>query len=396
MKKLLLLLALLCVVFTAASAEEIYAPSMEEIWTETKLEDFIGYWELTVVSSDQPVNMSSYRYLDIAEDGSGSVSIGDSRNFVSFDVTLPQPENGVIYLADEYGENGAYYFLFDMSLMGCAETLDNPGTISYLTCYRYDEENGYEEEYSAWREETAEEILSHMEGAVAASAIEDVTGIWKCWSWIRDNGLTIMDPAMIKMTITLDGTQSEITSMIMGDENVLGAQVAAADTEVLLIPEGEEPYYVFLRGEDELFLLDDPELPTNALFFYTAERWDLEEAAGTFFTGVDLGEVAQLTSLDQVTGQWMATHYNLGGFVEPLYNRDIGLDIAEDGTAIYLEEDGEKSFGWSVSIQDNYLVVTDASEYALYFLLYENDVLVQAGADTDFSISIYYQRSTEE
>lgn len=391
MKKILLVLALLCLALTVASAEEIYAPTMEEIWTETTLEEFVGYWELTVVSSDKPVNMSTIRSLDIAEDGNGSVSIGDSRTFLSYDITLPQPENGIVYLADENGENGAYYFLFDISLMGCVETLDNPGTIYYLTCYRYDEE-----ESNAWREEAAAEILGYAEGAAPASAEQDIAGTWKCWSWTRDYGLSIMDPDMMTMTITMDGEQAEIASTMMGEENTLGGQVVASDAEVLLMTEDDETYYVFLRGDDELILLDDPELPTNALFFYTAEVWAQKEATGEFFTGVKLGEVAQLTSLDQVVGQWTVTHYNMFGYVQPVYNQDMGLEIAEDGTAIYHEEDGEVSYGWTVSIQDNYLIVTDDDEAAAYFMLYENDVLVQAHEGEDFSLAIYYQRSVEE
>ena len=392
MKKILWVLALLCLALTVASAEEIYAPTMEEIWTETTLEEFVGYWELTVVSSDKPVNMSTIRSLDIAEDGNGSVSIGDSHTFLSYDVTLPQPENGIVYLADENGENGAYYFLFDISLMGCVETLDNPGTIYYLTCYRYDEE-----ESNAGREEAAAEILGYTEGAVPASAEQDIAGTWKCWSWTRDYGVSIMDPDMITMTMTIDGEQAAFASTMMGEENDIGAQVVASDTEVLLMTEDDETYYVFLRGEDELILLDDPELPTNALFFYTAEVWAQKEATGEFFTGVKLGEVAQLTSLDQVVGQWTVTHYNMFGYVQPVYNQDMGLEIAEDGTVIYHEEDGETTVDWAVSIQDNYLIVTDGEESAdIYFMLYENDVLVQAHEGEDFSLAIYFQRSVEE
>ena len=125
--------------------------------------------------------------------------------------------------------------------------------------------------------------------------------------------------------------------------------------------------------------------------------WAQKEADGEFFTGVKLGAVAQLTSLEQVTGWWQATHYNLGGYMQPLYDRDMDLEILADGTAIYHEEDGEESYGWAVSIRDNYLIVTDADESAdIYFMLYENDVLVQAGDGEDFSISVYYQRSMEE
>lgn len=391
MKKMFVLLALLCAVFMTAAAEEVYAPSMEEIWTETTLEEFVGYWELALVSSDQPVDMSCYRYLDIAEDGSCSVNIGNKTSSVGFDAAMSQIENGVIYLADENGENGAYYFLFDISLMGCVETLDNPGTISYLTCDRNDEDA-----YAARREEQAAEILLYAEGAVPAFASQDIEGVWKCWSWTREYGMAIMDPAMLRMTISIDGEQAEIASVVMDEENSQDAQIVASDTEVLLISEDDDPYYVFLRGEDELILLDDPEWPTNALFFYKAERWDREEAAGAFFTGKELGEIVQLTSLDQVVGRWEATHYDIVGYAQPVYNRDAALEIAEDGTLVYYEEGEADSDPWTLSIQDNYLIATCIEGDMSYFLLYDNDVLVEANEGDDFTVSIYYQRSAGE
>ena len=176
MKKILLVLALLCLAFTVASAEDIYAPAMEEIWTEATLEEFVGYWEMSVVFSDEPVDLSSYRYLDIAEDGSCTVNYGSNNDHVGFDANVSQIENGILYLADEAGENGAYYFLFDISLMGCVETLDNPGTISYL-------KNTAEEEDSAWYEEIAADILSYTEDAVPATDVQALIGTWKCYAW---------------------------------------------------------------------------------------------------------------------------------------------------------------------------------------------------------------------
>ena len=58
--------------------------------------------------------------------------------------------------------------------------LDNPGTISYMTCYREDET-----EYNAWREEVAAEILGYAEGAVPAAVPQEIVGTWKCWAWSR-------------------------------------------------------------------------------------------------------------------------------------------------------------------------------------------------------------------
>ena len=392
MKKLTLILTILCVaLMTMGVAEELYAPSMEEIWTEAALEEFVGYWELTVVSSNQPVNMSTYRYLDIAEDGSCTVNYGSNNYHVGFDATVSQIEDGVLYLADEAGEYGAYYFLFDVSLMGCAETLDAPDTIFYLKNIAEEEE-----EYFAWREEIASEILDAVEGAVPASDDQDLTGSWKCYSWTRADSMAVMDPDMIKMTLSFDGEQAEIRSWMLGEESIISAQVVVEEECIMLLTEDDDVYHILL-GEDQLLLLDDLELPTAALFFYTAETWDEKEAAGEFFTGVELGEVVQLTFLEQVAGQWNATHYNLGGYLQVLDKRDIGLEIEVDGTVIYHEEDGEESYGWSANIQDNYLIVTDAENSAsIYLLLYENNVLVQAGEDDDFSISIYYQCCEEK
>ena len=389
MKKILLVLALLCLAFTVASAEDIYAPAMEEIWTEATLEEFVGYWEMSVVFSDEPVDLSSYRYLDIAEDGSCTVNYGSNNDHVGFDANVSQIENGILYLADEAGENGAYYFLFDISLMGCVETLDNPGTISYL-------KNTAEEEDSAWYEEIAADILSYTEDAVPATDVQDLIGTWKCYAWTRENGMAVMDPDMIKMTLSFDGEQTKIVSWMLGEEDIIGAQVLVCEEGIMLLTEDDDTYYILL-GEEQLMLLDDLDIPTAAMFFYTEEVWAQKEADGEFFTGVKLGAVAQLTSLEQVTGWWQATHYNLGGYMQPLYDRDMGLEILADGTAIYHEEDGEESYGWAVSIRDNYLIVTDGDESAdIYFMLYENDVLVQAGDGEDFSISVYYQRSMEE
>ena len=389
MKKILLVLALLCLAFTVASAEDIYAPAMEEIWTEATLEEFVGYWEMSVVFSDEPVDLSSYRYLDIAEDGSCTVNYGSNNDHVGFDANVSQIENGILYLADEAGENGAYYFLFDISLMGCVETLDNPGTISYL-------KNTAEEEDSAWYEEIAADILSYTEDAVPATDVQALIGTWKCYAWTRENGMAVMDPDMIKMTLSFDGEQTKIVSWMLGEEDIIGAQVLVCEEGIMLLTEDDDTYYILL-GEEQLMLLDDLDIPTTAMFFYTEEVWAQKEADGEFFTGVKLGAVAQLTSLEQVTGWWQATHYNLGGYMQPLYDRDMGLEILADGTAIYHEEDGEESYGWAVSIRDNYLIVTDGDESAdIYFMLYENDVLVQAGDGEDFSISVYYQRSMEE
>ena len=390
MKKLLLLLMLLCVAF-AAVAEDVYAPTMEEIWTEASLEEFVGHWEMTMVWSDQPVDLRSYRYLDIGEDGSCSVNYGGEDFHVGFDATIVQPENGVIYLADEAGEYGAYYFLFDVSLMGCVETLDHPGTISYLTGGREEAE-----EYAVWYAESAAEILENAEGAELASASQDFTGTWKCWAWTQDDGIAIMDPAVIKMAITFDGEQAEIASYMFGDADTIGAQVVVSDEEAMLLTEDDEWYYIFLRGEDELILMDDPEWPTKALFFYTEAIWDQKEAAEEFFTGVKLGEVAQLTSLEQVVGLWEATHYNMGGYLQPLNNRRMAAEILEDCTLLYYEDGEAEDAAWFVSIQDNYLVASQESYEGFYFLLYENDVLVQAVEGDDFGMSIYYQRSLGE
>ena len=198
------------------------------------------------------------------------------------------------------------------------------------------------------------------------------------------------------LTVTIDGEQAESVSVVMDTENTISAQVVSSDDEILFISEDDDPFYVYLRGEDEMILLDDPELPTNALFFYTAERWDMEEAAGTFNTGVELGEVAQLTSLEQVVGRWHATHYNLGGYTIVLDGRDIALEIFEDGTIVYYEDDEVDSYNWTASIQDNYLIASEMGYAASYLMLYENDVLVQAGEGDDFDISVYFQRSVDE
>lgn len=391
MKKLLTIVLMLCLLLTSAVAE-LSAPALEDRLTEVGTEDFVGCWEMFMCTSGKPVDMRSYYYVNIYDDGYAVADYGNSSEEVRYETTVQEPENGVLYIADENGENGAYYFLFDESLMGCAKTMDNPDTIIYLECVQ---EEPWSE--SSWREEASAALLEELGEITPVTNVQDCAGIWQCWATTTaEMGQIILDPSYIAMTLEVAEQKATLNIRIAGEEEVREVTLEASEQGVSFYSEDDdENYWFFLRGEDDMVLLDDPEMPVSALYFYTPERWAEEEANGSFNNGLNLTETVEITSLEQVAGVWSATHAKLLGYVEEAGENYLTLDIRADGSAFQIDE-YDDAMELTAEVQDGYVILRDTDGYSWYLRLYVEGVLEQALTDDDFSGSICYQRVTEE
>lgn len=392
MKKILAIVLVLGLLFASAMAEELYAPPLEERLMEVAQEDFIGIWEMYMCTSGKPVDMRSYYFVTIDSEGHVVVDHGNSAGEVWYETEMPQVENGALYIADANGENGAYYFLFDEGLMGCADTMENPDTIRYMECV-------LNEPWSetSWREESSAAVLSEVGEVTPVMAAQDCIGTWKCWATTTaEMGQIILDPAVVGMT--MDVTEQDVTmnTWVSDETEVQKAALETSEQGVSFYSENDDAsYWFFLRGEDEMVLLDDPEMPVAVMYFYTPERWAQEEANGAFKTGPELTDPVALTAVDQVAGQWDATHSSFLGFVETVDSGTLMLEINQDGSVVLLEEDCEP-LDMTARVQDGYLIVEDGEGYYWRFQLYANDILVQALNGDDFSLAIYFQRGIEE
>lgn len=391
MKKVLAIVLLLCMLLSSATAE-LYAPPLEDRLTEATLDDFVGYWDMVMCTSSKPVDMHSYYYVTVDAQGNVMVDHGSSSDEVWYETTVQQPEDGVLYIADANGENGAYYFLFDESLMGCAETMDNPDTIRYLECVQ---DEPWSEE--AWREESSAEVLSEVGEVTPVMDVQDCIGTWNCWATTSsDMGQMILDPAFISMTMSVEEQKVTLSSRLAEETQVSEMPLELSEQGVSFYSEDEDTrYWLFLRSGDELVLMDDPEFPVAAMFFYTPERWEQEEASGAFMIGPELTEPVAVTELSQVAGQWEATHSRLLGYVEAMSSGTLSMEISEDGSVVTLEEFSDP---WvqTASVQDGYLLVEDEDGYVSYFQLYENGVLAQSLDSDDFNMTVYFQRQLSE
>lgn len=391
MKKCFALLIALLLLVGCAAAEELYAPEITAYRTDVTLEDFVGDWSLIIVRSQEPVHMYSYHHVAIHEDGMVNVSMGGYNWECFFDADAELREDGTIYLCDPEGGNGAYYFLFEDGLMGCAETLENPTTIKYL---EYSELADWEEDDGAWLEEIAQEIWAVVGEVQPEASAEDFAGVWRVWSY-EAGGRVVLDPDFYSIEVAFEDDKLRVTTTVDGDTDSYEVFVAYEENYAMATDEfGDEYQYFLLCSEDEMVLLDDPYLPTEVLFLYSQARWEAEEAAGAFDTGLDIGEQAYLTDAEAITGEWVATHIYFQGITQPVGDIIATLTIAPDGSATL--DDGGYITEYTGTFEDGCLVVEDEEGYAYFITLHEGDVLIQTVDDDALPVSICFSRITEE
>lgn len=392
MKKLLSLLLAAVLLSGCAWAELPYAPDPEEYWTEAALEDFVGGWSLIMIRSDEAVDMLSYRDLDVYPDASAALHAGGREDSLYFEGEAEMLDNGMLYFADQKGAHGAYYFLFDTTLMGCVETLDNPSTVEYLELSTaFGEEEDQENELAA-------EILSLVGETLQEPAAQAFCGSWKCWAYTGDAARqVILDPAMATLELTLQADQAQVYSTMYGEDTRYTSPVDFSGAWAVITDEyGEDPLYLALTGEDSLVLLDDPDEPSYAMFFLSARRWAEEEASGAFDTSLKVGDAIALSSPEEAAGLWQATHVNYGGVFQSLDSMGLcaTLEIAPDGTMV-LNEEGDLT-ALTGRIENGDLIAREKDGYERHFRLFEGGVLMEAGDSGNFSLSVCYQRAEEE
>lgn len=391
MKKLCGLLVALLLLFSCAAAEGLYAPEMDERLTDVTLEDYIGEWSLIMVRSTEPVHMYNFHHVSVSEDGMANVSVGSSDWECFFDAEMELREDGSIYMCDPEGGNGAYYFLFEGGLMGCAETLENPSTIKYL---EYSEPYVWEEDDGAWLEEIAQEIWAVVGEVLPEASAEDFAGVWRVWSYESD-GRVVLDPDFYSIEVAFEGDKLRVTTTVESEADSYEVFVAYEENYAMATDEfGDEHQYFLLCSEDEMVLMDDPYLPTEVLFLYSQARWEAEEAAGAFDTGLDIGEQVFLTDAEAIAGEWVATHIYFQGLTESVGDMIATLTIAPDGSAT-LDDDGYITEYTGV-FEDGCLVVEDEDGYVYFITLHEGDVLIQTLDDDALPVSICFSRIAEE
>lgn len=396
MKKMLsiLLVILLAIpmLLPAALAELPPAPMADEYWRDAELEDFMGIWSLLMVRSDKPVNMSQYRSLEIDEDGHAFVGAGSNTEDVFFDLPAQVQQGGYLYLADPEGENGRYYVLYDSNLMGCMETLDNPGTIQYLQ--RYDAQ-GWDEEEQAYAEEAAAVIWSYAGAIDPAPVAEDFQGVWKVWSYSYGNRQIRLDPAIATMTLTVEDGQARILSSVTGEEEPFASDLQLADGYAVIDnPDDDGSLYLFRCGDNELLLVNDLELPTYGMYLFTEAYWNDFVASGALDLGLELGQRLEIASLAEVAGSWESTHLYMLNRIQPMEMLDEDtILISLDGEGRFADNTNGSPFEGTARLEDGVVIVETDDDTFYCFMLYENDVLVQTASPEDTDVALIYQRA---
>lgn len=393
MKKVLTMMLVLCLLMTPVMAEEqLYAPMPEEAWTDAAPSDFEGMWHMIMVRSDEPVDIRNYRFFEYYEDSGVYVNIGSSEYDICFEVAEPEFKDGYMYAADENGENGAYYFLFDLSLMGCVESLDEPGNVYYFA----KPEDNSEDEWSEDIRESIFAITGDLNAEIDAAAFETE---WKGWGYTDSYGdLVLLNPEYFALTLKIENGQLILVSAIRDEEVKNVCEYASEENYISFYLEDEDQmWYLFGCGEDAAVLLDDPYEPGSAMFLYTAERWAQEDEAGLFEIFPELGEKIAIESLTEVAGEWTLTHLNYMGTVEAFEENAGGLVISEDGS-LKFEEDGEE-YEMTAAVENGLIkAVEEELGLGLYFEfnLYENGTLVMSLNGDEFAYAYYFCRAEQE
>ncbi|MDO4739812.1 MAG: hypothetical protein Q4A66_04015 [Eubacteriales bacterium] len=357
----------------AGEAAEGFSPRVDAL-----PEEYVGFWKAAQASPEELMELQMG--VVVEEDGSVCILHGGE---IVLEADAEWNDGRACVVS---GEDECVLTLLENGMLACSYGRE----LDFAVFLEKTEEWDIEEEELVDTAElgVAAMIFGYMGGRFTGEE-EDFAGEWQLYAHTNDfGGFEYIFSDYMSYTLYIEGEQAHDLLVIGEESEELNFAVEYVDGCAVLSAEETEPRYILLCDDGSPVIMDDPIEPTEALFLCSPEQWDEKHGTVSGFEEIELGEIVEIESAEEIAGSWVGTHYEAEGLLMTMQSLGVscGMQIEPDGSLLY--EDIANYIDCSYVIEGGRLLASSEYGDEFTFVLYDNDIMAQVGdAET-----IYFRR----